>query len=111
MSVTVIEIDFEPEYRANMPPVKRFTGKVEILLPAHHYKLHDLSLGGIIPGGPHIGTDGRAWALKMDLGDEGMSAGDMMEFLARAEPQIRQLWRVVQDELDKTYLLERRKGE
>ncbi|MFH1574651.1 MAG: hypothetical protein ABIG68_11750 [Acidobacteriota bacterium] len=105
--MTEILIDFDP-YRVTMPPVERFVGKVQIMLPEHHFRLYDLSMGMDLLKGAHIGGDARCWALKLNLPEPGMTASDMMAFLQKSEKQIVALHKLVQDELDKAFLLERK---
>jgi hypothetical protein len=101
---TKILIHFNP-YRVEMPAIDRFVGEVNIMLPEQHFKLLDLSMGIDLLNGAHIGGDGRVWALKMDIPEPGMEAGKMLEFLVKAELQIREMHRALQGELDKTFLL------
>jgi hypothetical protein len=102
---TRILLHFEPEYRAELPPADRFVGEVEIILPEVRVKLLDLSMGGIIPDGPYVGGKGRVWTFRVDFPEPGITAGDMLKFLAEAEPQFREMHQVIQSMMDETFLL------
>ena len=81
-------------------PAGRIAGKVTIELPAVHVQLYDLSLGGLLPGA-HIGGDIGVVGLSFDAADVGMTPGQIADFITRAQPELKQIWRAYQDELDK----------
>ena len=81
-------------------PAGRIAGKVTIELPAVHVQLYDLRMGGLLPG-THIGGDIGMAGLSFDTGDVGMTPGQLADFITTAQDELRQMWRVYQDELDK----------
>jgi len=54
-------IDFDP-LRIQLPGVGPFVGKVRVMLPEHHVKMWDLSMGIDLLEGAHIGGDARLWS-------------------------------------------------
>ena len=100
-----ILIDFDP-LRITLPGPGPFVGKVRIVLPEVHVKLVDLSMGGILPGA-HVGSEGRLWSLDIpDVPEPGMTAGQVTEFVAAAEKELKRMWELIQEEMDNRYLLD-----
>ena len=100
-----ILVDFDP-LKITLPGAGPFIGTIKILLPEHHIKLRDLSMGIDLLQGAHIGDDARCWAVTFDVPEPGIEAGDLCKFIQETEAQLKDLWALVQAELDKTYLLE-----
>jgi len=99
-------IDFDP-LRIALPGAGPFVGTVKIVLPEVHAKLVDLSMGMHLLQGAHIGSDGRLWSLDIkDIQEPGMEAGDLLKFIASAEGELREMHRLIQEEMDKRYLLD-----
>jgi hypothetical protein len=70
-----------------------FVGKVKIVLPDVHMQLYDLSMGIDLLKGAHIGADGPAFSVDMDVPEPGVTRAQMMEMILAAEE--------AQGELDK----------
>jgi hypothetical protein len=81
-------------------PSGRIAGKVTLELPAVHVQLYDLSMGGLLPGA-HIGGDMTLAGLSFDTGDVGITPGQLADFITTAQGELKQIWRIYQDELDK----------
>lgn len=56
MSTTIAILKFDP-LTLELPNVPMIEDEVVIQLPPVHLTIYDLSMGGIIDGHPHIGTD------------------------------------------------------
>jgi len=100
----VIQVSLDP-FGVTLPGPGPFAGRIAVELPEHHVKLYDLSMGGVLPGA-HVGGEGRVFHLEMDVPEPGLTASEIMEWLAGAQEQLRELHAVVQRELDKLYLME-----
>ncbi len=100
-----ILVDFNP-LRITLPGTGPFAGKIRIVLPEVHLKLWDLSMGTDLLGGAHIGSDARAWSVDFDAPEPGIKAGELAQFVADCEPQLREMHRIIQEEMDKRFLME-----
>jgi hypothetical protein len=106
MTKHTVLVDFDP-LKITLPGAGPFVGTIEIMLPEHHFKLVGLSMGMDLLDGAHIGGDARMWAVTIpNVPEPGMEASDLLQFIEQSEPQLRELWALVQKELDKAYLLE-----
>lgn len=88
-------------------PNEPLTGPIHLILPPAHIKVWDLSMGGALPGA-HIGADveGPCLTLTAEEGFE-WSRADMIEFITQAQDEIKGIWLLYQEELDKRFLLDR----
>ena len=100
-----ILIDFDP-LQITLPGAGPFAGEVRLILPEFRIRLHDLSMGGIVPDEPYIGGDGRLFRLKLIINEPGISASDLLSFIESAQDELREVHQIVQQELDKRYLLD-----
>ena len=78
------------------------------MFPDVHLKLYDLSMGGAIPGA-HIGGDARPFSLDFEVGEPGMTVGEVTQFVADAEEQLKKMHAVIQEEMAGRFLMERGK--
>jgi hypothetical protein len=90
---------FEP-FSMTLPTEQVIVGEVKIILPAVHLKVYDLSMGGLLPGA-HIGADDRIASVSITLPGPGVSLGEFVEFINRGRDDLREIWRIMQGELDK----------
>ena len=99
-------LSFDP-LRIELPGPGPFAGTVRIVLPEHHVRLIDLSMGGILPGA-HVGGEGRiaSWNI-LDIPEPGMEAADLLNFIAEAEGQFKEMHRLIQEQMDGRFLLGR----
>lgn len=97
-------VDFDP-LRITLPGAGPFVGRVRISLPEHHVKLLDLSMGIDLLAGAHVGGDGRVYGFEFTVPEPGITAGQLTEFIAVSQEQLKLLHRVIQEELDKRFLL------
>lgn len=98
---TIVSItSFEP-LSIVFPNVEMYTGDIFLAFPAVHVKLYDLSMGGIIPGQPHIGGDGQIFGFTLHLGTNSMTHGDIIELIRVSKAHLIEMHRIVQQTLDK----------
>jgi len=79
------------------------------MLPEHHVKMWDLSMGIDLLEGAHIGGDARLWSVDFETSEPGITAGDLTQLIADTEEQLKELHRLVQEKLDERFLMERKK--
>lgn len=97
---TEIHISGFNPLQVTLPKVDVFVGEVEILLPDVHVKWVDLSMGIDLLKGAHIGSDGPALGLKVDIEEPGVSPKEMMGFILDAQDVLEKVWRKGQEILD-----------
>lgn len=97
--IVVSIINFDP-LNVVFPNVDTYTGKLRLELPAVHVKLCDLSMDGLIPGGPYIGGDGQIFGLDINLGEKTLTAGQMMELIQKSRLELSEMHRIIQQTLD-----------
>jgi hypothetical protein len=100
MSTPLIIIESFDPLRLTLPADRRLAGHVRVRLPPVHIKLVDLSMGGIIPDGPHIGLDAPMTDLIITLA-EPATVGNIFDAIAGNIDVWRDLWRASQEALDK----------
>ncbi len=101
-----ILVSFDP-LKIELPGAGPFVGEIRIVLPEVHFKLHDLSMGGIIPDGPYIGGDARLWGFTFAMDEPGMEAGALLTFIASVEEQLKEMHRLIQEAMYEKFLLDR----
>lgn len=97
-------VSFNP-LRIDLPGAGPFVGEIQVVLPENHVTVMDLSMGGMIPGSPHIGGDARIFGFKFEVPEPGMEAADLLKFIETTADKLEGLHEFCQDELDKRPLM------
>ncbi|MHC4336137.1 MAG: hypothetical protein ACYSUV_20675 [Planctomycetota bacterium] len=82
-----------------LPDCTELVGIVQIVLPAIHVQLLDLSMDGIVPGNPHLGTDAPLHSLEIDF-PEPVDVGKFMMFVIESREELEQMWKGIQAHYD-----------
>lgn len=98
-------LDFDP-LRVTLPGPGPFVGRVRLVFPEVHVKFWDLSMGIDLLQGAHIGADGRVFSLDVNFPEPGMEADKLLAFVYEVEEQLVEMYRLVQAEMDKRFLME-----
>lgn len=91
-------LQFSP-LQLELPAIEVLSGTVNIMLPSHHYTVKDLSMGGLIPGA-HLGSDAAIWQSTIELDDNELPIGEIVEFIIKARGEFEQLHKLIQARLD-----------
>ncbi len=97
MSGTVSILKFDP-LTLELPADAMIDGELTIVLPPVHLVVYDLSMGGIIPGAPHVGADYPLARLTVPL-DKPMGLGAVVDMVVVNLPLARAAWRSIQDKM------------
>jgi len=81
-------------------PDGELVGEVRLVFPPIHVKMYDLSMGDIIPGGPHLGSDAPIVGCTLTF-DKPADKGDFMKFIEASRDDLETAWQAYQDEFDK----------
>lgn len=83
-----------------LPEGDTLQGKVRVVLPPLHVQVVDLSMGGIIPGSPHLGSDAPLVGYNVEF-EEAVDLGPFMQFVIKSADLFEQIWKAYQGEFDK----------
>jgi len=100
MSAPLIIIEGFDPLRLTFPAGTGLTSEARVRLPPVHVKLLDLSMGGLIPDGPHIGMDAPMTELIITLA-EPATVGNIFDAIVGNIDAWRDLWLASQQALDK----------
>jgi hypothetical protein len=100
MSAPLLIIEGFDPLRLQLPAEMQLTDQVRVRLPPVHIRLLDLSMGGLIPDGPHIGMDAPMTELTITLA-EPATVGNIFDAIAGNIDAWRDLWLASQEALDK----------
>lgn len=73
---------------------------MRIVLPDVHVKVVDLSMGGIIPNGPHLGADVPMVGVDVEF-EEPVEIGKFMQFVVNSADVLEKAWKESQKVIDK----------
>lgn len=91
---TITILSFDP-LQMQLPSAPAAFAIVVVRLPPVHLKLFDLSLGGIIPDGPHIGTELPMADIVITL-KEPAALGKIVDMIAASVDRWREIWQATQ---------------
>ena len=100
MTAPLIIIEGFDPLRLTLPADTELTNELRVRLPPVHIKLLDLSMGGLIPDGPHIGMDAPMTDITITLA-EPATVGNIFDAIAGNIDAWRDLWVASQQALDK----------
>ena len=98
MEPVVHIFSFDPLH-LELPQTPVLSGTVRVRLPPVRLKLFDLSLGGIIPDSPYIGTEVPIADITIGL-IEPMKVGEIVDLIANTATSWQALWQAVQESVD-----------
>jgi len=88
-AVEVKIIQFDP-LQVQVPDEGGEFFEAKITLPSIKLNLIDLSMGGVIPGGPHIGTEAEALSVMLTQ-EEPILIGTVIEIIRKIKPELKEL--------------------
>ena len=93
-------LGFNP-LRLEVPHVEggKIHDEFDVVLPPVHFTFVDLSMGGIIPGKPHLGADLDGWRMNIRI-DAPLSPGEILDMLQATQDDIEELHRRLQQHTD-----------
>ena len=91
---TITILSFEP-LQMQLPLASAAFAIVVVRLPPVHLKLFDLSLGGIIPDDPHVGTELPMTDIVITL-QEPVALGKIVDMIATSVDRWREIWQATQ---------------
>jgi len=95
-TMTTIKITSFAPLQLEMPAKPGpYLGPIAIQLPAVHYNFYDLSMGGMIPGEPHLGADLEGWQYTFEA-VEPMTLGKLIELVTVAKDDFKKLHKLIQ---------------
>ncbi len=100
MSTPLITIEGFDPLCLELPAVTGLSTEVRVRLPPVHVKLVDLSPGGLVSDGPHIGMDAPMTDITITL-LEPTTVGEIVNILIASAGFLQALWQGSQEALDK----------
>lgn len=83
-----------------LPAAAQVANILVIKLPALHLKVFDLSMGGIVPGAPHIGADAQMLEVTITTKnpeDDPFTLGWSVNYIADSLETLKEAWKIAQD--------------